>query len=378
MHDIDSEARQALVASAERIVRERYAWSAAAAPRRAGDAASSQQWREFAELGWLATGIAEQDGGLGLPLSLTSVLIEATAPAAMPEPLASQLALVGHLLNGCPAGPTRDALLADWQAGHGYGALALPAVPYLAHAPAAALHCTQVAGDWRLDGRVAGVLDLGFAGHVMVAATGADAGLALFALDTSAAGLSIEDHAVFDGRRIADLELRAVVAAPAALIARGDQVARVLAECGGLFHLLLASETLGLTRALTRITFDYLGQRQQFGRKLAEFQALQHRVVDLHLANVRLESTLELARAKVDSAGLPAAAGYVAAALAQACVVGRHVGEEAIQLHGGIGMTDELVVARYVRRLTANELLAGGHAAQFTASAQARGITLAS
>jgi alkylation response protein AidB-like acyl-CoA dehydrogenase len=319
--------------------------------------AVARHWPLFAELGWLGACLPEAVGGSGLPLSAWSVLAETLAPALMTEPLLSQLALTGYVLSRADADDARDALLTRWLAGETRPALvsATPAV-LQSEGGRNPFRCEGVGSESVLHGQQPGVADVAGCDALLIPAHDA-AGPALFLLSAESPGVRLVDHAAIDGRVHWDVELRA---APwqARLNYRGTPT-EALTEAGWLHALLLASESLGLMRELTRRTQHYLLQREQFGRKLIEFQALQHRLVDMLLQVTRVEGLLEVARLQVDVAGLAAAAPFIAAAKAGAGEEGRRLGREAVQLHGAIGVTDELMIGQMLKRLVSNELLGG-------------------
>ena len=122
------------------------------------------------------------------------------------------------------------------------------------------------------------------------------------------------------------------------------------------------------------MTANYLAERRQFGRPLLDFQVLQHRLVDMEIAGVRAESGHELARYQCDTLGLTAAQAYVAVAKALCDDAGKAVAEEAVQMHGGIGMTADLVIGHYLKRVTANALLGGATPYQYETAARLRGL----
>ncbi len=353
----------ALVDSAERMVRERYDYASLRAVLASAEGYSRARWHEFAELGWLAVPLAEADGGLGLAPSVASALMAALGPAAMSEPLPSQLALGGYLLGRARPTPRREAVLARWLAGESLLALVEPAAGVVATAP----H-----GDAVLDGHAGAVLDAGRAEVFIVGVRQEDGAPAYFLVDADTAGLARQARRGADGRDFADVELRGVRVAASA---RLELAAAARDDASGYLALLLASESLGIMHALVRLTAEHLAQREQFGRKLIDFQELQHRVVDMQLETVRAESMLEIARHHCDDGGLGAGAAMISAALYQAARSGRRVAEEAVQLHGAIGMTDELVVGHYLKRIISNAII-GGHAeTHLERAAGARGIS---
>ncbi|MGE3849553.1 MAG: acyl-CoA dehydrogenase family protein [Gammaproteobacteria bacterium] len=345
-----SEERAALDESVRRWCDERLA--DLAAPR--FDAA---RWREMAGLGWLAAVLDEAAGGLGLSPSHASVIAEGLAPAASLEPFATQVALGGWVLARARPGAARDALLAAWLAGEALVALADgdPGTP--PWTPRPAFRVRRVDGDLLLDGESPLVLDGMLATHCLLAVADERDANALYVLPATA--LMREARETIDGRGHARVRCEGVTAPAGARFEFEAGTDAVLAEAAWLHALCASAESVGLLRAMLRASVVYLGQREQFGRALIEFQVLQHRLVDMTLTLTRLESLLEVARFKADELGLVAAAPWIAAAKAATGEEGRAVARAAVQLHGAIGLTAELALGRQLRRLTALELLAG-------------------
>lgn len=341
---------QALADSARKVLADLY-------PDQSPQQSVARHWPLFAELGWLGACLPEAVGGSGLPLSAWSVLAETLAPALMVEPLLGQLALTGYVLSRADADVARDALLTRWLAGEIRPALvsATPAVPQPERARDS-FHCEGAGSDSVLHGQHLGVADVAGCDGLLIPAHDA-AGTALFLLSAESPGVRLADHAAIDGRMHWDVELRA--ARWQSRLSCKETSTGALTDAAWLHALLLASESVGLMRELARRTQQYLLQREQFGRKLIEFQALQHRLVDMLLQVTRVEGLLEVARLQVDVAGLASAAPYIAAAKAGVGEESRRLGREAVQLHGAIGVTDELVIGHMLKRLVSNELLGG-------------------
>ncbi|MBM4226154.1 MAG: hypothetical protein FJ164_00165 [Gammaproteobacteria bacterium] len=355
----DAPETQALADSARKVLSDLY-------PDQMTQETPAAHWPLFAELGWLGACLPEAVGGSGLPLSAWSVLAETLSPSLMVEPLLSQLALSGHLLSRANGDDVRDSLLGRWMAGESRPALVFNEADSLAPEHGGwSLRCESSGDGFSLHGTCSGVADVAGCDALLVVAQ--EAGTpGLFLLPAQTAGVRLHAHAAIDGRSHWDVEL--VAAKPDTRLEFSGTLSDALAESAALHALLLASESLGLMRELTRRTQQYLLQRQQFGRPLIEFQALQHRLVDMLLKVTRVEGLLEVARLRVDIAGLATAAPFIAAAKASAGEEGRRLGREAVQLHGAIGVTDELIIGRMLKRLVSNELIGGttaAHAAQW-------------
>ncbi len=341
-----SDERLALADSAARMLRERYAGHEASTFEHA-------RWREFAELGWLAAPFSEANGGLGLPWSTVSAVLESLAPAAPAEPLATQWAEVGWVLDAAAPNALRDVQLAAWLAGERMLALAH------GEDAAAPCRCTRVGEREVLSGRKTLVLDGGLAATLLVSAHDDEGRLAMFMVDADHAGVSVIARDSIDGRAHCDVVLDGVALAADARLAFSRDLTEVLADGQWLHAMLLAAESVGLLRAIVQSTHEYLVRRTQFGRPLIEMQVLQHRLVDMLLTLTRLESLLDVARCRSDELGPRGAAPFIAAAKAACGDEGRAMARQAVQLHGAIGLTAELALGRQLRRLMALEMLAG-------------------
>lgn len=349
--------QQALIDSAVRLLQDHYSQTTSNA-RTEFDA---ERWQQFAELGWLGTALAEGNGGLGLSESMLNILVEALAPAAMPEPFVSQVSLAGYLLNSASPSARRDECMAKWLAGDELVALAHhEAREQACFGQPVHTRATARGDELVVQGHKAVVLDGGRADRLLVSARLNDsAAMLLLLVPQDAPGFEVTRYATFDGRELADVDLNGVVLSRDARLEFAEPVATRIDAALRSFALHLAADSLGTAKALFKLSHEHLAERAQFGVKLVEFQALQHRLVDMQLAITRLESLLALARTRIDADGVSSAREFIAAAKIQAGVVGRHLAHESVQLHGASGMTEELLVGRYFKRLTANELLGG-------------------
>jgi alkylation response protein AidB-like acyl-CoA dehydrogenase len=214
-------------------------------------------------------------------------------------------------------------------------------------------------GDgWKVDGRKAVVHAAPWASHLLVTARTSGGprertGVSLFLVEKAAAGVTTRDYPTVDGRRASEVQFDGAAAELAAedaieLIERGVDEA-IAAAC---------AEAIGVMRRMHRDTMDYARQRKQFGRPIADFQVLQHRMVDMFTAVEEAVSMTYYATLMLDAE--PAARGRaVSAAKVQVGKALRHVGQEAVQIHGGIGMTNELALGWYFKRGTVLESLYG-------------------
>ncbi len=368
MISLESEQRDALVESAERFIADRYPASEHLQRLQSESRFSHERWCEIVDLGWLSTSVSESSGGLGLKYSILSHLVEALGRGLILEPFASQVALGGYILDAAFGGELRDRAVRQWLVGE--------AVVAFADQGSRKAGFFDRGGDlsvefsdahYTLTGTKAVVIDGSSAGYFLISATLLDSEntYSVFLIPAQSENLLISKYRSFDGRDLADLEFRGVEI-PASLRLEFDHSAmRIVEEAKTLFALLIACESLGIMKTVVEMTYRYLNEREQFGVKIAEFQALQHRVANLLLASTRAESLVAIARQQTDEFGLSAARDSIAAANNRCTTIGTFIAQEAIQLHGAIGMTDEFILGHYLKRLTANGFIAGSSDEQF-------------
>jgi alkylation response protein AidB-like acyl-CoA dehydrogenase len=345
--DDGSDIRTALAASAAR-------WAAEAKAHRDGNPSAplaQASWRAIADLGWLGIMAPDHLGGVGLGLGDLAVVAQAIGAANLHDPVSTVAGVAVPLLAAATAGSrAAENLLA--------GAIAGDRIIVLAHAePRGGYDRTFVettlssAGERRrLIGRKSAVEGGGEADIVLVSARRPDGALALVAVPATTPGLVLNAYRALDGRQLVDLAFDLDVPEGAELVLPDATTAIDQALDRG--ALLAMAEAVGAMGVLFDDTMAHLRTRQQFGQPLARFQALQHRAVDMSIA-------LEEARAVVEAAGDAAEPDAFARAVAVAKVVGsrsaRLVAREAVQMHGGIGITEDLKVSHLFRRLVAAE-----------------------
>ena len=310
---------------------------------------SAEVWREMVELGWTGMLVPERAGGSGLPLLALGVVLEELGRVIAPEPLL-EVGGVSALLLGALEQEAADALAADIASG---GALVVTA--WQGHArdarrDFAAVRAQAQGAGYTLDGRLYAVTHAGAADVLLVPALLQEEP-AVFAVPRGTAGLELGEQTLADGTRMARVELRGVTLDSAALLGSGPLADAALdaAIDGG--TLLAACALAGLAQESFAITLNYLKTREQFGRRIGTFQALQHRAVDAHIHNEVTRAVVHEAAAawsaatrRRDRQRLAARAKYRAGVTAQ------RVTRDAIQMHGAIGFTDDCDIGLYLNR----------------------------
>lgn len=312
-------------------------------------------WAELADLGVLGAAIPAEDGGLGAGRLGTLIVGEAFGRALVVEPWLATVVLGGGLIELAGDGPHRGLLpeVAD-----GRCLLAFAHVePDSRHDLAQV--ATRAAADgtgFRLTGAKTVVLHGAAADRLIVSARVHGAvrdpeGLALFVVDRHAPGLAVRGYPTIDGLQAADVALDDVRVPAEAALGPPGRALPILEHALDRAGAALCAEAVGAMDALLARTVAYLRTRQQFGAPLAKFQALQHRVADVAIQLEQARSMAYLAALRADDPDARARQRFVAAARASVAESARFVGEQAVQLHGGIGMTDALDVSHYFRRL---------------------------
>lgn len=369
--------RDALVDSAARFIADRYPAASHLERLQSESQFSLERWREIADLGWLGTSIAEANGGLGLKYSVLSDLVEALGTGNLLEPFVSQVALAGYILNRASGGKFRDEVLQQWLAGAVIVALAdQESREGNFFDTDIALRVESRDSRYLLTGKKCVVIDGSSADYFLVTGVGpgSDETKNLFLIPAKLERLSISSNRSFDGRDLADLEFDHVEIPHTSGLEFEFGSSRVIDDAKSLFALLIASESLGIMKAILAMTYRYLNEREQFGSKIGSFQALQHRMAELLLAATRAESLIAIARQQTDECDLTVARDSIAAASFRGTTVGAFIGQDAIQLHGAIGMTDEFILGHYLKRLTANGFLAGNADEQLSRFMRLRGL----
>ena len=301
-------------------------------------------WKQFAEMGFTGILVDEADGGLGLGHVEAGIVLEEIGRNLTPSPFLITAVAVVEALRGSPL---RERWLPGILSGDTVAALALDEGPK--HRPEAiAMQAERSGNGFRLTGRKQFVVQGASADFFVVAARAAE-GITLFALEKAANGLTLEGVRLADSSIGARMDFEGVEVDSDAVIGEVGQGEAVLRRVLNSARAGAASEMVGLGSAAMDLTIDYLKQRKQFGRLIGEFQALQHRSAHLY-------SELEIARAATLKAqqlldeGNAEAEAMVSVAKAKAGRSSTLAVQEGVQMHGGIGMTDEYDIGLYMKR----------------------------
>ncbi len=331
----------------------------------AGDPGFSvDNWKQFAELGWLGMPFAETDGGFGGGAVETMIMMEALGKGLVVEPFVPTVVLAGGALKLAGSAAQKASHLAGIIDGSVLGALAF-AEPQSRYNLADVAVTAKADGDgWVLDGAKSVVLNGPSADLLVVSArTGGEQrdrdGVSLFLLPGDSAGISRRDYPTVDGLRASEITFDGVKVGADGLLGEAGKGLAVLEQVIDEGILAIGAEAVGAMEVAYKATVEYCKTREQFGQPIGQFQVLQHRMVDMFMQHEQSKSLLYMAAMRMDEGYGPAAQKAVSALQVQVGKSGRFVGQQAVQLHGGMGMTDELSVGHYFKRLTTIDTLFG-------------------
>ncbi len=329
-----------------------------------GAEAWQANWSQLADLGLLGLNVPEADGGMGASSIEALLVMQAFGRALTVEPYLQTALVAAPLL----ARAGSDAQRAEWLPAIASGE---KRVVVAAYEPGARFDLDHI--ETRAERRGAGYV---LNGHktAVIGAAGADAlivsartegaargaaGVSLFLVPADAPGLAIDDKPTIDGAHAAEVTLANVEVGEDARVGplHGgyDELERAIDRgTAG-----LCAEAVGVMEKLLEMTAEHLRTRKQFGQAIGNFQALQHRAADMAIAIEQARSTALLAAAKIDDDDRRERRRAISAAKVMAGQSGRYVGEQAVQLHGGMGMTDDLPVGWYFKRLVVIDLTHG-------------------
>ncbi|GIX31231.1 MAG: acyl-CoA dehydrogenase [Porticoccaceae bacterium] len=364
MHLELSEEQRLLADSIERFLRDHYAFERRRELLAGSEPFGRDTWQAFADLGLLALPFAETQGGLGGGAVELLLLAEALGRHLVVEPYFETVILAGGLLAAC-GGERAAALLEGIQSGAVQGAFAYAERGGGLPESAVATRAQPAAGGWRLAGRKAVVFNGAAADFLLVTASeeteGGAGAPALFLVPGEAPGVHRRPYRTWDGRSACELELAGVELPAEARLFDAAAFAGAWARVRDRALLFLCAEALGGMEGAFAATVEYTKGRVQFGQPLARFQVVRHRLVDMYIQKELARSLVQALAWHLDRDD-PAAPRIAAAAKAQLSAAGRFVTENAIQLHGGIAMTDEYHVGHYLKRQAVIDALLGDRA----------------
>jgi len=358
--NFDLSPEQSLLKEAvSRFLKDRYSWEERGPIAASATGFSGALWQALAQdLGILGAALPEASGGLGGGSVETMIIMEALGEVLLLEPYLETAVIGGGFLKRTATDSARK-LLGEIVAGN-------VRIAFAASEPTARYALQDVStiarreGEyWSLTGTKTVVSAAPLATHLIVSARTAGtqrdrSGISLFLVEPNIKGLTAHTYRTIDDRRAADLQFDRVRVPADALLGEDGRALPLIQQVMDEATAAVCSEAVGAMRRLLHDTIDYAQQRRQFGQPIAQFQVLQHRMVDMYMALEQAVSAVYLATLKLDQPPEERARA-VSAAKVTIGKSARFIGQNAIQIHGAMGMTDELAVGNYFKRLTAIE-----------------------
>ena len=359
-----SEEQGLLQDSIQRYIQNSYTFDARQKILKTEDGFSREHWASFAELGWLALPFTEASGGFGGTAVETMIMMEEFGKGLVVEPYLSTVIMAGSVIEAGGTTEHIEGVLTEIMAGTKFASLAY-VEPQARFNLADVTTTAKVEGDGYVINGFKGVVLGGPSADVLVvpARTSGDqkdeSGITLFLVEASANGISKRDYPTIDGFQASEINLDNISVPASAVLGEVDKGLGLLEIGINNGILAVGAEAVGAMEVLYKTTVEYCKTREQFGQPIGKFQVLQHRMVDMFMEHEQAKSLLYMAALRMSEGDEVEALKAVSALKVQIGKGGRFVGQNAIQLHGGMGMTDELNVGHYFKRLTAIETLFG-------------------
>jgi hypothetical protein len=322
-----------------------------------------ENWRDFAEMGWLMLPFSEEDGGIGAGPVELMILMEAFGKGLVLEPYLATIILAGGLIKrgGTPA--QKETLLPELLEGRLIMAFAYAEKQSRFNLCDVSTRAEPTPDGYRITGQKIVVVHGNIADKFILSArtsgeTRDREGTSLFMVDADAPGLQRHNYPTVDGLMASEILLEDVLVGPECLVGELGQGIGIIEPVIDEAILAVCAEALGAMEILYKTTLEYLKDRVQFDQPLSKFQALQHRMVDMFVEYEQTKSLLYLAVAKMEE-GAADTSKWISALKVKVGKTGRFISQQAVQLHGGMGMTDELNVGHYFKRLMVIETLFG-------------------
>jgi alkylation response protein AidB-like acyl-CoA dehydrogenase len=348
--DLDPSAEQKLLAdTVNGLLEKRYDANVRLKLLESEDGWSRDMWRQYADLGLLGLTFDEQYGGAGMGVDELAVVMECFGRALVLEPFLATVVLGGGLVATAGTPERKAALLPGVAAGDIQLAFAATETGSRWSLTDIAATAARTSDGWALSGQKIAVLGGDSADHLIVTARTQDGGFGLFLVDATTTGVVRDGYPMQDGLRGADVLF---TDAPATPLGAPDAALAAVESVLDLATAALCAEAVGAMDRMLWLTVDYLKTRVQFGHPIAVFQSLQHRAANMYVSLEQARSMALVARLALAGDDVAERRRMIRAAKLQVDLAARHVGQEAVQLHGGIGMTMEYPVGHYLKRTT--------------------------
>ena len=340
----------------DQFVQKEYDWETRQSLSNSELGFGEDNWKKFAELGWLGISVSEDSGGFGGSAIESMLIMEAFGKGLVVEPFLETVIMAGGLIDDHGSDQQKSSFLEPAIAGEMHLALAY-AEPQSRFNLSDVVTEAKADGDnFIINGYKSVVMNGPSADQIIVSARTSgtqldEHGISLFIIDANASGLDKTNYKTVDGRRASDLTFENVSVSKENLIGDQDKGFEILDSAIDKAILAISAEAVGAMEVLYKTTVEYTKTREQFGTAIGKFQVLQHRMVDMFMEYEQCKSLLYMATMKHEEKAEDAKKA-ISGLKYQVGKAGKFIGQQAVQLHGGMGVTDELNVGHYFKRLT--------------------------
>lgn len=360
-----SDVQQMLQDSVQKFVSKSYDFDTRTKIVASEEGYSKENWQLFAELGWLAVPFSEESGGLGGSAVDLMVMMEEFGKGNLVEPFLSSVVLCGGLVNELADEDRKVEKLGKVISGDLMLACAFAEAGSRFNLSKVATSATSKGDNIVINGKKIAVLNGPNADELLVVAreSGGETdpdGISVFCVPPATEGVTIRPFTNVDGQKSSEIDFKDVVISEAARLGEKGNALGALEKAADRVIVGLSAEAVGALEVLLRKTVEYSKTRKQFGTSIGTFQALQHRMADMFIECQLARSIVVMAAMRLDGADEQREkTKAVSAAKSRVGKAIRSVGQESVQIHGGIGVTNELDVGHYFKRVTALEIMFG-------------------
>ena len=340
----------------DQFVQKEYDWETRQALSNSDLGFGEDNWKKFADLGWLGICVSEDSGGFGGSSIESMLIMEAFGKGLVVEPFLETVIMSGGLIDDHGSDEQKSSVLEPAISGEMHLALAYAEPQSRFNLSDVVTEAKSDGDSFILNGYKSVVMNGPSADKIIISARSSGAqldesGISLFIVDANSDGLNKTNYKTVDGRRASDLTLENVSVSKSSLIGDQDKGFAILDSAIDKAILAISAEAVGAMEVLYKTTVEYTKTREQFGTAIGKFQVLQHRMVDMFMEYEQCKSLLYMATMKHEE-GAEDAKKAISGLKYQVGKAGKFIGQQAVQLHGGMGVTDELNVGHYFKRLT--------------------------
>ena len=317
---------------------------------------SSENWKTFAELGWLGISLSEKSGGFGGSALESMIIMEEFGKGLVVEPFLETVILCAGLIDSCGNEEQKADLLGPVISGEMHLALGFTEPQSRFNLADVTTEAKKKNGDYLVSGFKSVVMNGPNADKLIISARTSGKqndkeGISLFVIDSNLEGVSLRNYPTVDGRRASEVTLENVIIPSSSLLSEEGKGFQHLEGAIDGATLAICAEAVGAMEVLYKTTVEYTKTREQFGQAIGKFQVLQHRMVDMFMEYEQSKSLLYMATIK-NVEGSKDAKKAISGLKYQVGKAAKFIGQQSVQLHGGMGVTEELNVGHFFKRLT--------------------------